>query len=129
MNETPNWYVAHLVCCWSFLDGRQDLFSIWESVYLISAIDLDEAKQKANQYGRAEEIPPREEDPMTIEGRPVYLKYAGIRKISKIECSDHGPNTGTVLSQFKLRPIDDVDYRALLKGDEADIVLYPEHIS
>jgi hypothetical protein len=121
-----NWYSAHNICYWVFRDGIQDSFPIWESVHLISAQTLTEAKLKAEQYGKNEELGP-ELSTSTVDGRPAYLKYAGVRGLSKIDCPDIGPREGSFLFGFGVTSRSSQDVGALLHGKEVDVTLSDVH--
>jgi len=92
---------------------------------LIRARSRDAAVRKAHKYGKHEQIP-HNLCSSTIDDRPVRLKYAGIRKLSLVECPESGPESGTLLSKFVILPKRTEDLKALVGCEEVDILLYPQ---
>jgi hypothetical protein len=88
MNESTQpyeWYCAHIILWASYMDGNQDDYPIWERVYLVKALDSDEAWTNAEAKGEKEA---KVENILEINNRNIKWKYGGVRKvISTIEDS------------------------------------------
>ncbi len=119
-----SWYAAHSVCYWCFLDGNQDSYLIWESVHLVRASSLDEARSTAIAYGKREETSP-ESTTSKVDGRPAFLKYAGVRQISQMSDTADGIRHGTLLSCCHVLPKSERDFLALLRSEAAEVLLSP----
>jgi len=73
------WYSASIIFFFEYKDGKQDDYVVWENTYLLQANSDEEARKKADEYGRQYEGDSN--GTLTLEGRPVIQKYGGIRKL------------------------------------------------
>ena len=77
-----NWYSVHVVMLVHFKDGNQDSLPAWENVYLIQAVDPDEASRKGETIGKQNEGD--SSGTFFWEDRPAEWMFKGIRKITEI---------------------------------------------
>jgi Domain of unknown function (DUF4288) len=97
-----NWYAAHIVMVVEFKDAVQRRFPVWENIVLIEARSEDEAFDKAESHGRAEEG----DDGGSFRWgeQPARWTFAGVRKLTECQAPDQRPANGTELSytEFEL---------------------------
>lgn len=77
------WYIAHVIMYMEFLENSETYIPVHEDMYLIEATNSNEAWDKANEIGLSSEILDRD-DPVFFGGKPVLIRYGGVRKL--IEC-------------------------------------------
>jgi hypothetical protein len=75
------WYAAHIVMVAELTRAQQETFPAWENIVLIAADSEDEAFQKADAYGAAEEQVVDES--FRWGGQPARWKYVGVRKLTE----------------------------------------------
>src|SRR5687768_9512081 len=109
-------YAAHAVLVVEFKDGDQEVYPVWENVYLISAGTPEHACERAEE--RAKEAEGDSGGTFTWDGRPATFRFVGIRKL--LEC-DAGPVAGEsgveiTFLQLVLKNREDLD--AYVQGGE-----------
>ena len=84
------WYSVHALLYFEHKKGKQGNCLIWEHVYLIQA----KTPKHAGKMGvrRAKQDEGDDGGSLTLNGRPVTLKFGGIRQIC--ECQDLDLETG-----------------------------------
>jgi len=83
---TMSWYAAHIIMFVELREGSQKRFPVWENVVLIKAKNEDEAFEKAEHHGRAEE---GDDGGSFRWGKiPARWVFAGVRKLT--ECDVRG---------------------------------------
>ena len=118
------WYAAHIIMCVKYKDRIQDKYPVYENIVLIESDSEDDAWEKAEQMGRADEAG---DDSFRWDGNPARLEFAGVRKL--MECrSTHDledkPATGTEVSYSQMVVGRDCLER-FLEGEPVE-VLYEE---
>jgi hypothetical protein len=80
------WYAAHAIFYFRHRGKRrQNLFVVWENIYLVNARTYEEARHKATQIATEECV----DDPtLTVDGCPAEYVFAGIRET--VEVSHRG---------------------------------------
>lgn len=125
-----SWYCAHAIFYFELKHEPQDSYSIWENVYLVEATTNDEAVSKAEKYAMIDEA--SSSDTLTLNDKPCWYKYAGIRKVITVsyieevaDKPDDVPVSGAEVtySEFEVDTLDEV--MRLAKGEMID-VLYRE---
>jgi hypothetical protein len=81
--ESLEWYAAHIVMLFTFKDGRQNKFPVYEDIVLFKARSGKEARDKAVRYGKRQEGDMK--GSLRWGEKPATLTFEGVRKV--IECS------------------------------------------
>jgi hypothetical protein len=113
------WFAAHLICYFKYREGKQDVFPVWENVYLVEAEDSDSAWEKAEKL--AEEM---ETDSETLElnDKPAQYVYAGIRKLISVFHWEEGIlKHGDEITYSEFNVFDEKDIQKLVDGEEVKI--------
>jgi hypothetical protein len=90
------WYGVHVVMVVRFKEGGQVYFPAWENVYLIGAVDSDEAAEKAASIGKENEGDSN--GTFHWDERPAEWVCEGVRKIIEVtspRSSTNEPEDGT----------------------------------
>lgn len=115
------WYAAHAIMYFKLKSGTQDVFTVWENVYLIEASDGQEAWGKAEAW--ANEEASYKDESLTINGLPAEMLFAGIRKIISVSHWDQANQLRSkdelTYSEFQVADEDSV--RKLARGEEVAI--------
>lgn len=90
------WYAVSVVLFFRLKRGRQRSFPVWENVYLIKASSADEARQRAEELGRAEAT----SDGLELDGKPAELVYGGVRKVVTCAADPAAPGESTVAKLY-----------------------------
>jgi Domain of unknown function (DUF4288) len=77
------WFAAHAVMYVKFKDGNQDSYPVWENVFLIDAVDGEEAHARATARARADQGDSN--GSMTWEGRAGEWVFAGLHKVLSVD--------------------------------------------
>jgi Domain of unknown function (DUF4288) len=118
------WYAASAIVVTKLGSGEQDEYPVYENVYLIEASSPDEALQKADAIGRANDI----DDPsLTLNGLPARDCFVGIRKLITVvnpcsgEPDKERPYHGTEVTyaRYTLRSEDDI--KKLTQGEPVSL--------
>ncbi|MEX2140627.1 MAG: DUF4288 domain-containing protein [Pirellulales bacterium] len=102
------WYAAHIVMFVELKEPRQERFPVWENVVAFRANSEDEAFEKAERYGRAEE---GDDGGSFRWGKsPARWVFAGVRKLTECESLGDRLEDGTELTytEFELQSREDV---------------------
>ncbi len=110
------WFIAHAILYTRFKDGNQNIYPIWENMYLIGGDDSTDVFQKA--IDRAKRDTGDSSGSYTYDGRPATWEFAGIRKI--IECVD-SPEDGVEVSYSTLEVSTYDALERLARGDTVDV--------
>jgi hypothetical protein len=124
------WYAAHVVLYHEFREGPQEEYPVMENVYLVHAPTEDEAFAKAEMHGRSACV---EDESLTIDGRPAWLVFGGVRKLISCASASGSPGPseaetledGVEATYSFLRVSSRQELDALIKGDPVQ-VLYEE---
>lgn len=85
------WYAVHVIMFFKVKRGKQQVFPVWENIYLVNAKGPAQAKRRGEALGRAEE-----EDGLTWEGKPVTMVFGGIRKVMSCAADPTRPGPSDV---------------------------------
>lgn len=102
------WYSAHIVMFVELKDKGQERYPVWENVVLVQAQTEDEAFEKAEQYGRAEQ---GDDGGAFRWGKsPARWVFAGVRKLTECQTITNRPENGTELTynEFTVGSLEDV---------------------
>jgi hypothetical protein len=121
VGETLMWYCVHALLYFTYEDGNQQEYLVWENLYLIEADSPDEAKERGERFGRANESSP--EAGLTLNGRPARRRFASIRKV--VECVDLDtesgmPTNGTEVSYSEF-VVSSVEFTKLIDAETAEV--------
>jgi hypothetical protein len=91
-----SWYAAHLIMYVKLKERPQSKFTVWENIVLIQAASEEEAWNKAEERGRADEG----DDDGTLRwgGKPATWVFEGIRKLTACHSEQKRPGDGTEIS-------------------------------
>jgi hypothetical protein len=112
------WYAASAVVLFRFKEGEQDVFPVWENVYLVHAQSIDEAEQKASELARQTEGD--DGGSLTCNGRLARKEFCGIRKvvtISNINAPKDEPTDGAEITFSEMEVNSAADLKALAAGE------------
>ncbi|HEY8504772.1 MAG TPA: DUF4288 domain-containing protein [Gemmataceae bacterium] len=117
------WYAAHLVELFRYVNpADQHEFRFYENVVLIEAETSKEAWEKAEQLGK-EEATASANSGTTVNGKPVVMEFAGIRKL--VECLPYDPDnfftTGTEITYSEMSVKTEEDLMQYLRGKPVDV--------
>jgi hypothetical protein len=108
------WYAASVLLFFRRKTGRQRTFPVWENVYLIQASNDDEARQRAEELGRAE----ASQDGLELNGKPAELVFGGVRKV--VTCAAD-PTISGESTVAKLYDGVEVTYSSFIIESRADL--------
>jgi len=121
------WYSASVIFLFEFKDGNQNSYDVWENVYLVEAESSEVAYEKAKQFAKNDEGD--DDGSLTLDGRPVTRRYAGIRKlltIANFNSNEDVPGDGAEISFSKYCVNNKEDLEKLINGDALNVFLYEE---
>jgi hypothetical protein len=118
------WFAAHVIMYFKFKDGNQNCYPVWENVFLVNAATQEEALQKAERYGRADEGDSARS--LLCEGRPAILSYAGIRKLVRMGYAKDDLPADGVEATYSVLKVKDAKALARLLGGRPVTVRYEE---
>ncbi len=84
------WFGVHVIMAVRFKDGKQDSHPAWENVFLVQAVDFDQAEEKAIALGKKNEGD--SSGTFTWNDRAAVWVCAGIRKCTEISSSSTATN-------------------------------------
>jgi hypothetical protein len=107
-----SWYVASAILVFRFKEGKQDVWPVWENVYLVLAESPEVAEEKAAALARR--AAGDDDGSLTCGGRAATREFRGIRKVMTIASP---PNTPVG------EPVDgaEVTYSELELGSEREL--------
>lgn len=114
-----SWYAAHVILYTKFKDGVQDVFPVWENVYLIEAASGDQAIQKATRLGQ--EAEGDSSGSYRYAGRLAQWVFAGVRKVIECQRSEQRPESGTEVTYSVFQVSDEETLRRLAAGEEVGV--------
>jgi hypothetical protein len=76
------WYAVSAILAFRFKEGEQDVWPVWENVYLVSAESPEAAEEKAAVVARR--AAGDDDGSLTCGGRPATREFCGIRKVMTI---------------------------------------------
>jgi hypothetical protein len=95
-----SWYCAHIIMFVELKQATQERFPVWENLVLIEAKTEEEAFEKAERHGRAEE---GDDGGSFRWGRePARWVFAGVRKLTECQCLSDRPDDGSEVSYNEL---------------------------
>lgn len=107
------WFTAHIVMSFQFIDGPQDVYSVWENIVLIKADTKKIAFAKAQKIGFENE---EFSGDTTLNDRPVHIVFSGIRKLVTFEDPDSEPVDGLEISYSEFEMKDQKSFEKFIKG-------------
>lgn len=113
------WFAAHAILWVRFKDGRQNVYPVWENVYLVRANTHDEARLKASQLAAAEQGD--QSGSFVWDDRPAEWVFGGVRKTMLCIDTDTQPTDGVELTFSEFEISDRNALEALIRGGEVDI--------
>ncbi|HEX5206692.1 MAG TPA: DUF4288 domain-containing protein [Steroidobacteraceae bacterium] len=111
------WYAVSAVLVFRFKEGDQNIWPIWESVYLVSANSPEEAEAKATVLAKQNEGD--DDGSLTCGDRPATREFMGIRKILTVQSphsSTDEPVDGAELTFSDMEVQSESDLQALVAG-------------
>lgn len=117
------WFAAHAIIYFKIKDNPQDVFTVWENVYLIQAESSELALSEALRLGTRDEGD--DDNSLTVDDQPAIRVFAGIRKVvsvSHIEIDGQLTNGDEITySEFQVENEEDAKK---LANDEEVFVRY-----
>ncbi|CAM4042420.1 DUF4288 domain-containing protein [Paracidovorax anthurii] len=96
MSAKEQWFSVHVIFYYEKINGEQDSYLINENIYLIGALDWQDAERVAKEIGlKNQDL--SEDGHLELNGEKVAYKFAGVRKIIGVE-------TQSVNSEFSAQP-------------------------
>jgi hypothetical protein len=77
------WYAVSTILVFRFKEGQQDVWPVWENVYLVSAESPVAAEAKAAAFAKLAEGD--DDGSLTVEGRLATRQFCGIRKVITVK--------------------------------------------
>jgi len=77
------WYGVSAVIAFRFKDGPQDVWPVWENVYLVSADSPEEAEAKAVALARVTQGD--DDGSLMCNGRAATREFRGVRKVMTVQ--------------------------------------------
>jgi len=112
-----SWYAAHVVMIFRLSQDEQQEFRAWENVVLIEADSSEQAWLRARQYGKQDESA----DGFHLEGKPVRVEFAGVRKVVACVDPDERPGDGTEVSYTDVEFASRNDLERYLAGEDVNV--------
>ena len=107
------WFTAHIVMLSKFIDGPQDLYSVWENIVIIRADSKKIAFEKAQKIGlENEELSGN----TTLNDRPIHIVFSGVRKLVTFEDPDSGPVDGLEVSYSEFEMKNEKAFQKFIQG-------------
>jgi hypothetical protein len=116
------WYAVSAVLLFRFKEGSQDVWPIWENVYLVSADSPEEAESKGAAL--AKEAAGNDDGSLTCNRRPARLEFRGIRKvltIQNVHAAGDDPVDGAEITFSEMELRSEGDLQALVEGKPVPI--------
>src|SRR5947209_2548866 len=109
-----NGYCAHIIMVVELKQGAQERHPVWENVILVAANGEEEAFDKAERRGRADEGD--DDGSFCWGGEPARWVFAGVRKLTECQDVSERPDDGTevTFNELELKSLGDV--RKLVAG-------------
>ena len=109
-----NWYTVNAILYFRFKDGVQEVYTVWENIYLIEASSFAEARVKGT--AAAKETEGDSSGSLTSDDRPCEMVFLGIRKITTCVDEDLRPDDGTELTYNEFQLTDWESLQRLSRG-------------
>lgn len=117
------WYAAHVIEYFKYREGKQDVFPVYENIYLIEAKNADIALEKAEKI--IEECNKYDDKTLRLNDRPAKAISAGIRRL--IDVSHSGEEgvlqNGDEVTYNEFNVFDEKDIQKMLDGEDVNIEL------
>jgi hypothetical protein len=113
------WYAAHVVMAVEFRDGNRDRVPVFENIFLVQAAPHQEAQKEGALLGKGEEGD--SEGSFMWDGRPAFLRFAGIRKTTLCADPELPPKNGTEITYSEFELSDTESVSKFLRGEEVTI--------
>ena len=117
------WFAAHAIIYFKTKDKPQDLFTVWENVYLVQAENSDLALSEARLLGKLEEGD--DDNSLTVDDQPAIRVFAGIRKVvsvSHVKIDGH-LSSGDEITYSEFQVKDELEVQQLA-NDESVFLRY-----
>lgn len=119
------WYAAHIIEAIELKEGIQDIYPVYENVFLIEAENTDIAFEKATVIGKKESA----DSELELNGKPAIHVFKGIRKLIEIdnpmevhiEPSNDPPVHGTEITYSYFEVQSPEDMAKLIEGKEVQV--------
>ena len=112
------WYAAHIVMSVEFKNAVQDRFPVWENIILINAAGEEEAFERAEECGRAQEGD--DEGTFKWGARPAQWVFEGVRKLTECALHSGSPGDGDEVSFNELELSSRQALRRFVQGKPVD---------
>ena len=114
-----SWFAVHQIEYFKYLEGEQDVFPVYENVFLFEAETPNDAIKKAKRFFDEIDF---DDKSLTLNGKPAKSIFAGIRKVVEVT---HWKEEGVLGSK------DELTYNVFNVFDEKDIgkILNDEYVS
>ncbi len=114
------WFAVHQIEYFKYRQGKQDVFPVYENIYLFEAENSDEAREKAENFFKEVNF---DDKTLTLEDKPAKSINAGIRKIVEIT---HWDEEGILKSKDEItwnefNVFDEKDIEKILKGEYVNV--------
>ena len=123
--KRKRWYAGHAIFIFKVKRARQQVFTVWENVYLLKALSFAEAHRRTVIRAREDE----EREGWRVDGQPAELVLEGVRKV--VECTPdflrykapcaYEPHDGMEVTFNSYRVDSREALRALLHGKEVTV--------
>lgn len=118
------WVVISAIISMRVKHGKQRNIPVYENFYLMELFSGEDINIKAEEFVRSQLV---EDSSLTLNGRPTYFSFEGIRKIISVsnpiteEIVDSRPVHGTELtySEYVLR--NETQIKKLVNGEEVKL--------
>ena len=91
-----SWYAASVIMYVRLKSGRQRTFPVDENVFLVSARSFEDARERAEELGRAAEG----QEGLRWNGRPAEMVFGGVRKVVSCAADPAVPGESEVIKLY-----------------------------
>src|SRR5437868_5310554 len=119
-----NWFAAHLILYVRLKEHAQKTIPVWENIVLVRATSEEEAFEKAEQRGRADEGD--DGGSFRWKGKPAEWVFAGVRKLTLCESPEERPGDGTEVSYTELLVSSEQEVKKLVAGQSVDVRIHDQ---
>jgi len=116
------WYAVSAVVVFRLKEGPQNIWPIWENVYLVSAGSPEEAESKAVVLAKQTEGD--DDGSLTYRGRAATREFCGIRKVITVK-NPTGPNDdpadGAEITFSEMELASERDLDAFVEGNPVSL--------
>lgn len=115
------WFAAHAIVYFSLKQGIQNVFTVWENVYVIQAPTSEEALKQAFELGNKENGD--DNGSLSVDGQPAERVFAGIRKVTAVshQSMDETLSSGDEITFSEYQVEDQEAINTLVKGEAINI--------